>query len=141
MSQIEHDISTSATATRAYEAVSTKAGIESWWCKKVTLGSAVGDGVRLDFVKNGQPVTMEFRIDDLTPGERVVWSCTANPNPAWIGTKIEWSVRASDRGATVRLVHSGFTMDGPPLDMTRDGWNHFAKSLGAVLDGGAGEPW
>jgi hypothetical protein len=74
------------------------------------------------------------------PSRRVVWACTANDNPAWIGTKLTWEVAPDRGGSTVRFTHDGWQQGGPLYDATVEGWQMFINSLQAYLDGGKATP-
>lgn len=63
---------------------------------------------QLRFVKDGQPVNMRFRIDEMKPNEGVRWTCTAHDMPSWIGTTLNWGLAESDGGVVVSLEHAGF---------------------------------
>lgn len=93
----------------------------------------------MHFTKDAGTVTMEFRLDE---GDNpVIWTCVSNGNPAWVGTQLRWEITDLGDTRSIDFRHTGFTMSGPPYESTVSGWEHFAKSLAAYLDAGAGEPW
>ena len=141
MDPIKHTLDLDASPETAYRAVATPEGIRGWWCKDCDVTPEVGGTHELRFVKDGNPVTMKFRVDALDDGERVVWSCTDNANPIWVGSKLTWEVTARDGGSRIAFTHDGLTGGGPPYEMTAQGWKHFMGSLTAYASTGSGEPW
>lgn len=142
MSSIRHVITTSATAEQAYAALTSHAGVTAWWAKDADIGQGVGSTHVLRFAKGDGTVTMNFEVEALTPGANVLWRCTANANPVWVGTTLRWQLRPSPSGCEIAFEHAGFVEHAsPPYQMTVDGWEHFAASLKRYLDEGEGQPW
>lgn len=127
------------TATKAYEVLSTQVGYRGWWNAAGTVAEEVGGSARLRFVKDGQPVNMTFRIDELAANERVRWTCTAHDIDLWVGTTLAWTIRADGDSTVVALEHAGWP-DSPPEPVVQ-GWKHFLGSLRSFLETGAGQPW
>ena len=142
MDPIKHKLHVKAGPADAYAAFATEKGIKDWWCSDSTVGERTGAPSRLRFDKPdmASPVVMQFETQTLEPGKRVVWACTANDNPAWVGTKLTWEVSPNAGGSAVSLTHDGWTQGGPLYDATVEGWPFFVASLQAYLDGSKGTP-
>ena len=105
---ITHNLKIKASAQQVYEAVSTVKGINGWWSKDAKVGTQVGTGSLLRFNKQGTIVEMGFKTKNLAPYKTVIWECTENANPAWIGTMVETHITEEGDGCTVVFSHSNF---------------------------------
>ena len=139
MSSIKDETTVQVSAARAYEALTRQADYRGWWNKVAEVPEAVGGDVKLRFLKEGDVVNMGFRVDELTPGESVRWTCTSHDMPSWVGTTLSWRIRNTDGGVVVSLDHGGWKDAGP--GPVAEGWRHFLGSLRAYLETGTGQPW
>ena len=137
MASIIVEFPTSATAAEFYQSVATPEGIAAWWCKDCDIGNGgVGARHELRFTKNGETVTMQFRVD-IDEESNVKWTCLHNDNPIWEGTDIDWEFT----GGEVSLAHEGFEdLDDERVQAIKDGWDFFAASMQRHLNGGNGSP-
>lgn len=142
MDAIKHEMNVKAAPGAAYKAFATEQGIKDWWCSDSKVGETQGAPSTLRFVKSDMPapVVMQFETETLEPGRRVVWACTANDNPAWVGTKLAWEIASNGGGSVVRFTHDGWQEGGPLYDATVEGWGFFIASLQSYLDGGPATP-
>lgn len=142
--EIRFNLNINAKAADVYAAVSTQKGIENWWSKSCTVGEQVGEASHLKFDKQGTIVEMGFKTEKLEPNAKVVWSCTENPNPAWIGTDIIYEIQDKGNRTEVVFRHANFDekwKGQEPFEMTKGGWEHFTQSLIDYCEKGAGQPW
>ena len=140
MKPFEAKFETAGAVGEVMAAVTTKAGIQKWWCKDCDIASKVGGTHEMRFDKNGTLVNMKFRVDTL--GEREVsWTCTSNDNPVWVGSTLRWTAESTPGGTEVSFIHDDFAAGGPPYEATLEGWVMFMKSLKTSLDGGQGTPF
>ncbi len=141
---ITHKLKINAAAQLIYNAVATNEGINGWWSKDCKVGEVEGGNSLLKFDKQGTIVEMGFKTIALSPGKKVVWECTQNGNPAWLGTKICTDIVEKQDGCEVVFSHVGFDekwQGQDPFEMTRQGWEHFVKSLVNYCERGEGQPW
>ena len=141
---ITHNLKINASPETIYKAVATEQGIQGWWCKDSEIGEEEGEKSLLKFNKQGNIVPMGFQTIQLSPNKKVVWECIENPNPAWLGTKIITEISSQENGAEVVFSHSGFDKkwEGQePFEMTKEGWQHFMKSLVSYCETGEGQAW
>ena len=141
---IKHNLKINASAETIYNAVATEKGITGWWSKDSKVGETIGSDSILNFDKQGTIVTMGFGTSELSPNKKVVWECTNNANPAWIGTKIITEISTLDNGCEVVFSHADFNekWEGQePYEMTKQGWVHFVNSLTSYCETGEGQPW
>lgn len=141
---IKHELKINAPADKIFSAVATQNGIRGWWSRDNQVGENEGDKSLLKFDKQGTIVEMGFQTKELVPDEKVVWECTENGNPAWIGTRIITEIAPDDTGCRVVFSHAGFDekWNGhDAFEMTKGTWNHFVGSLKSFCEKGEGQPW
>lgn len=141
---ITHNLEIKATPATIYNAVATEKGISSWWSKDCSVAETEGGNSVLKFDKQGAIVEMGFKTLSLAPNKKVVWECTENANPAWIGTKIITEISGRADGCSVVFSHAGFDEKWggqDPFEMTKQGWEHFVSSLVSYCEKGEGQPW
>src|SRR5882762_7151953 len=100
MSAIKDEIRIQGSAGKVYEALSRQAGYRAWWNKAGEVPEVVGGEAKLYFVKDGTPVNMRFRIEEMNLNEGVRWTCTAHDMPNWVGTTLSWRIKETG-GAVV----------------------------------------
>ena len=131
-------------AEKLYAALATQEGMEGWWCKDCDIATEVGEKSNMRFIKEGNLVKMQFRMDTLKANEVVSWTCSDNANPAWIGTTLTFQLKKMDDGAGVLFTHANWDEkwnDQPPYTQTRDTWGLFMQSLKSYCETGVGQPW
>lgn len=141
---ITHKLEIKASSEVIYRAVSTAEGIKGWWSADCSVGASEGSTSLLKFNKEGMLVEMGFATLSLDVNRKVVWECTAMPNPAWIGTQIITEITATDDGCEVVFSHAGFEEKWKglePFEQTKGTWNHFVNSLVSFCETGVGQPW
>ncbi len=141
---IKHNLFIKAAPDEIYHAVSTQKGITGWWSKDCTVGENEGEKSHLKFNKQGTIVEMEFLTETLVPNKKVVWESIQNVNSSWKGTKIITEISIADGGANVVFSHAGFDdkwAGQESFEMTKQGWDHFVKSLVSYCETGEGQPW
>ena len=73
MTDMHHEIPINAAPEKVYEAIATQEGLRGWWTGDSAAEPRVGSVAEFGFY-NRQFLFL-MRIDELTPGKRVVWSC------------------------------------------------------------------
>lgn len=137
---IKDSIRIQSSFSKAVDALTREAGYRGWWSKDCKVPEKPGEEAALRFNKNGNIVSMRFRIDSLdAKAGNVVWTCVGHDHPAWVGTSLRWRVIPAADRVEVQLEHAGWR-NSPPEPVVQ-GWSFFLKSLKAYLETGAGEPW
>ena len=139
MDIIKDEIRIEGSMSAVYDALTRQAGYRGWWNKVGEVAETVGGEAKLRFVKDGQPVNMTFRIDEMKANERVRWTCVSHDMPSWIGTSLTWRLAGGDGAVLVTLEHAGWK-DAAPAAVAQ-GWKHFLASLKAYIETGTGQPW
>jgi uncharacterized protein YndB with AHSA1/START domain len=139
MSSIKDEVRINTTAAKAYAALTSQPGYRAWWNAVAEVPDSVGAEAKLRFVKDGSPVNMRFRIDEMRSNESVRWTCIAHDMQNWVGTSLTWRIQEAAGSVVVSLDHEGWKDAGP--EPVKQGWNHFLGSLKSYLETGTGQPW
>ena len=139
MGSLKDEIRIQVSAGKAYEALTRQVGYRGWWNAVGEVDEAIGGKATLRFVKDGNPVNMGFRIDEMKANESVRWTCVSHDMPSWVGTTLNWQIKEAGGTVVVSLDHSGWKDAGP--DAVAQGWKHFLGSLKSYLETGTGQPW
>jgi uncharacterized protein YndB with AHSA1/START domain len=139
MSSIKDEIRIAAPLGKVYAALATEAGYRGWWNAVAEVPEQVGGEAQLKFVKDGTPINMRFRIDEMQPNQGVRWTCIAHDMPSWIGTTLDWKLTEAAGGVLVAFEHAGWKDAGP--EAVAQGWKHFLSSLKLYVETGTGQPW
>jgi uncharacterized protein YndB with AHSA1/START domain len=139
MNSIKEKVLVRAPVAKVFEAITRPAGYRGWWSRNSEIAESVGGRSTLNFVKDGTPVRMQFRVDEITPAKTVRWTCVEHDMAPWIGTTLRWDVLADGERTEVVFEHAGWQGDAP--EPVVQGWRHFVTSLRSYLETGKGEPW
>ena len=137
-----HTVDVASDAQTIYEAITTKAGEAAFWTSDCDIEPVVGSTARFGFP--GAPVDLRMRIDELSDGERVRWSCLGD-FPHWAGTKVTWTLSPapSGSGTAVAFNHDGWASDYPDDDYARVNytWGRIVGALKAYAESGNPAPF
>lgn len=139
---IIHEFEIKATEKEVFKAITTEKGINGWWSKDCDIPSAEGEVIKVRFTEHN--VEMGFRIDELIPNSKVVWTCVENPNPAFLDTIVQFDIKSTTSGIKFRFTHSNWDEQWNGkinYEQSKESWNHFMNSLKSFLETGDGQPW
>jgi uncharacterized protein YndB with AHSA1/START domain len=139
MHSIKQEIRIKGSVRKVYDALTRQSAYRGWWNKAGEIPETVGAEVKLHFVKDGQPVAMRYRIDEMKPDESVRWTCIGHDMPSWVGTTLNWKLAPQGEEVVVSFEHAGWKDTAP--DPVVQGWRHFLGSLKSYVETGTGEPW
>ncbi len=139
MTDIKEKLLVRGNVDLVFKALTEQAGYNGWWSKDCQIGRKPGDASKLRFNKEGNIVSMEFRVDEVVPGKAVRWTCTGHDMPSWVGTSLRWDLTAEGPRTEVAFVHDGWKGDAP--EPVIQGWRHFLGSLRSWVEVGQGQPW
>jgi uncharacterized protein YndB with AHSA1/START domain len=103
MAEIEQQIPIKAAPDKVYAAITTPAGLRSWWTADTKAEEKVGGKAEFGFDKRG--TVFRMKIEKLDPGKSVVWNCHGD-HPEWVGTILTWELRPEGDGTTLRFAQS-----------------------------------
>lgn len=120
-------------AATAWRAVTDPTEVSQWFAG-VTPVDGIGSPYRIDF---GDGSAIEGRVRALDPGHRVAYTWAWAGEPDGPTTLVTWEVEARPGGgATIRLIHEGWTAAGADAE-TRDDhadyWEGYLAELEAML--------
>ena len=132
----------SAEPQAVFEALSTSTGLASFWTRDSKAEPEVGSVAVFGF----GPTRLEMRIDDLTPGRRVAWTCLSDfpmePH-YWQGTTVSWELVADGQGgARLLLQHGNWPEALPQADVasTAFAWALVLRALKSFAETGSAQP-
>lgn len=135
MEAIRHYLVIKTSPEKVYNAVTTREGIESWWCKNTTAKPEVGFVNVFTFGKDRS----EMKVTELVPNKRTSWECI-NAIDEWIGTRIVFQLEEKDGNTLVRFAQEGWRRATDTFAECNYFWALFMKSLKSYCETGAGSP-
>lgn len=104
MADIKHFMTIETTPDKVYAALTTQAGLRSWWTADTSTEPRIGG--KADFGFDKREVVFRMKIEKLEPGKRVVWSCHGD-QPEWAGTRLTWEIEADGKTSKLRFIQTG----------------------------------
>lgn len=132
MPEIKHQIPINATPDKVYAAITTAAGLRSWWTADTKAEEKVGGKAEFGFDKRG--TVFRMKIEKLDPGKRVVWSCHGD-HPEWAGTILTWELSPEGLGTTLRFTQSQWKSVSEYCAMCNSTWGELMYRLKDYLEG------
>ena len=137
-----HTVDVHSDAQTIYDAITTKAGEAAFWTSDCDLEPVVGSIARFGFP--AAPVDLRMRIDELSPGQQIRWSCLGD-FPHWAGTTVTWTLSPapSGSGTAVAFDHDGWQADYPDDEYARVNytWGRIVGALKAYVESGQSAPF
>lgn len=141
----EISIHSQSSVGDVFECLTT--GLRQWWSDRIEGESrAIGDVFMVRF--DGSYKT--FCVEDLAPGERVIWKCVDSHldlaeltnRSEWNGTNLRWEIERSEGKSHLRLSHEGLSPKLQCFEACKNGWSQFVHgSLLSLLNGKGGHPF
>jgi uncharacterized protein YndB with AHSA1/START domain len=129
-----NEVSINAPPARVFDALTTAAGLASWWTP--TVEAREGE---LTFRFDEQRITM--RVDEAVPVSSVVWTCLEHTKfPEWRGTTLRFAL-SGDEATVLRFTHLGLEPECECYGACSRGWDHYLASLMRAVTGAGGSPW
>jgi uncharacterized protein YndB with AHSA1/START domain len=135
MVDILHRVGIKSSPARTYRALATCQGLADWWTHDTTGESRVGGVIAFRFPNGG----FDMRVDELVPGQRVVWRVVDGPDD-WVGTTIRWELEQKGEFTIVMFKHEGWKQPVEFMHHCTTKWGTFLMSLKALLESGRGAP-
>lgn len=138
---ISHRIGIRTTITQVYEALSTAAGIASWWTRDVHGEANVDSAFEVQFLSldGAELGSMRIRVLDLQAGQFVRWYFETGPKE-WIGTDVQFVLKQEGDYAIVLFSHNGWREASEFTAHCSLKWATFLLSLKNQLENGRGLP-
>ena len=131
-----------ATPHEAFTAIND---VRGWWGRDV---EGPTDKIGDEFTYYGEVVHRSvIRVEELVPGERVVWHVVDNwmsfvtDQSEWKDTRIVFDLSPTERGTEIRFSHLGLVPTYECYDTCFDAWSFFLQqSLPSLITTGVGRP-
>lgn len=126
-----------ASKNAIVEALTSQAGITSWW----TVDATVTDEA-LDLGFPDVPARFDLAVSGLSD-DAVSWSSAGEFPPHWVGTEMTWQVtdNPAGSGSQVFFSHSGFAAPDPMLGHTSYTWAQLMGHLKEYVETGSANPF
>ena len=105
MAEIKHQIPIDATSAKVYSALTTQAGLQSWWTTDADVEERIGGKAVYGFERRG--MVFRMKTEKLEPEKLVVWSCSGD-HPEWAGTMLTWTISSEGGKTVLRFTQSGW---------------------------------
>jgi uncharacterized protein YndB with AHSA1/START domain len=133
---IVHRVAVENTAPeQVYGALTTTDGLAGWWTTDTAGDTEAGGVVEFRFPPGG----FDMKVLESTPPDHVRWEVVAGPDE-WVGTTVDWRLRADDGWTVVMFTHAGWAEPVEFMHHCSTKWATYLMSLKAMLETGAGAP-
>lgn len=132
MVEMKHQIPIKASPSNVFAALATQAGLRGWWTADTNAEERVGGKAEFGFDRRG--MVFRMRIEELAPGQRVVWSCSGD-HPEWAGTTLTWEMAAHNGSTMLRFTHGGWKSFTDFYAMCNSTWGELMYRLKDYLEG------
>jgi len=120
---------------QVYRAIGTVDGLAGWWTTDTKGDAAVGGIIEFRFPPGG----FDMKVLESSPTGRVKWEVVAGPEE-WIGTTVDWQLRADGDWTVVMFSHEGWAEPVEFMHHCSTKWATYLLSLKAMLETGTGAP-
>lgn len=120
---------------KVYDALATIEGLAGWWTEDTTGDAGLGGRIAFRFPPGGFDMVVRAAV----PGEHVRWEVVDGP-AEWIGTFVDWQLRADGEWTVVMFRHEGWAEPVEFMHHCSTKWATYLLSLKHLLETGAGAP-
>lgn len=147
----EQSYTTAITVDRTpAEVTDAISDVRSWWSEEVD-GRTDQVGAEYRYRGHDDAAGLEhlatIRVEEIVPGERVVWRVVDNrfsfveDQTEWLDTEIRFEVSRKDGATEVRFTHAGLLAAHQCYDVCSNAWDFFiGDSLRNRITTGQGSP-
>ncbi|MDH3979892.1 MAG: SRPBCC domain-containing protein [Gammaproteobacteria bacterium] len=137
MPEINHRVGIRGSLHDVYTALTTDAGLSTWWTTDTKGAGPVGSIIEFRF-NGGGP---DFEVVELQPDRLVRWRHTGSMPEEWAGTGISFELTESNGQVFVRFRHSSWQEASDFLAHCSSKWGAFLLSLKDAIETGTGRPF
>ncbi len=138
MKQIIHAVHIHAKPAVVYRSITTKAGLQGWWTKKVDVEEREGGLIRFTFAGDFNPHMQQTKLE---PNTRVDWKCVAG-HANWQDNTFSF-VLEERKGETLLMFSQDYAreLSNEVYGTYNYNWGYYANSLKLLCENGAGVPF
>lgn len=137
MPDILHDFPIKATPERVFDAVSTPAGLDTWWTKTSRGAARAGEVFELGF---GPGYDWRARVTRCEPGRAFELEMT-RADGDWTGTRVGVELEDRDGATWVRFHHTGWPETNEHYRISCCCWAMYLRVLRRSLEHGEAVPY
>lgn len=132
MATIKHRVHFMSSPDKVFQAITTKAGLESWWTSDVEITE---DGKGYTFGFNNHSVLIKMRLDQKVNDQFIEWKCQGEPEE-WIDTRVRFEISELDNGRVqLDFTHSNWQSDKKDFPKCNTDWGHLMYYLKDYVEG------
>jgi uncharacterized protein YndB with AHSA1/START domain len=149
MATIRHRVLIDAPVAKVYEALSTAAGISTWWDQQTAIQTDCG--LVLEHNPGPKHGVVKLRVVELVPNERVEWECisthpASSPASAWTATHFIFEIAGSDniasaasnlspmRATTLDFCQAGYDERSEFFEFNKSAWAEVLENLAKTVE-------
>src|SRR5690349_6895003 len=126
MNTIHHVFDVHKPPSDVFAALTTPAGLASWWSTQVEAEQAVGGKVRFTFMEGFNPVMEILRLE---PASILEWRCVGGHEP-WADNTFTFQLADWSGGTRVRFTqHYATELDDDSYGIYNFNWGYYMNSL------------
>ena len=137
MADILHDLTISVPAEAVFDAVSTPAGLDTWWTWSCAGRPAEGETFVLSFAPECKWHARVTRHEPL----RVFELKLTDAQDDWLGTRIRFEVDAGGDGTTLHFGHLGWAESNTHFRQSNFCWALYLNVMRRHLESGIATPY
>ncbi len=138
MANMRHEVEIDAPPEKVFEAITTQAGLRGWWTADSMAEPRVGSVAVFGFYN--RRLLFRMRIEKLTPGKKVVWTCLGE-NDEWKGTRLIWQISQKEGATVLRFVHGDWRSTSGYFAYCNSTWGMLMYRLKDYAEGKAPGPY
>lgn len=132
MPDMHHQIQIAAPPEKVFEALTTQAGLQSWWTSDTVTEPRPGGSAQFGF--HNRSVIFRMHIQELTPSKKVVWECLGD-DEAWKGTRLTWDLSADDGATVLHFAHANWRSGEGYFAVCNSTWGELMYRLKNYVEG------
>ncbi len=138
MPAIIHETVLDADPERVLRAVTTEAGLSSFWTDQASAQPREGSQAWFAFGSDAE-TQFRFEVTRIAPGA-VEWRCTGGPEE-WVGTEVRWLMHPRGSGTSLRFEHLGWASADGDLGACSMVWARILDRLARYVESGSADPY
>lgn len=139
--EIKHSFKIDAKPEMIYAALISPHGIHSWFSKNGSTACKVGESHLLDYLKEGQPKSIELKIEELQLNKKVVWRCVKHELPVWRNTLLTFEIGENGDFQFVQNNFDKQCADTEAFENLEEVWKYLMNNLKDFCETGEAHPW
>jgi uncharacterized protein YndB with AHSA1/START domain len=137
MPEVNHRVGIRGSLHDVYTALTTDAGLSTWWTGDTTGAGPVGSVIAFRFNGDGP----DFEVVELQPDRLVRWRHSGDMPAEWQGTEVSFELTEVEGQVFVRFRHSHWEQASDFLAHCSSKWGVFLLSLKDAIETGTGRPF